>query len=120
MTTNRSFTDVPSSLSHNENLVNSPIVKQPQAVKSTASLSSSTSSANTNVNNSSNETSEKASPSKGTQSVSYLDDSNLKLAIIDYSDILKLIKLQNSIEYQEWLAFNSKTSLLRLNTQYSE
>ena len=121
-TNNRSsLTDVPGSL-NNENLVNSPIVKQPQAVKSSTSLSTSnstSSSANTNVNhNSLNETSSSQKPSasnnKNTQSVSYLDDANLKLAVIDYSDILKLIKLQNSIEYQEWLAFNSKNNLLYL------
>ena len=58
------------------------------------------------------------STTSNSNSTSYLDENNLKLAIIDYSDILKLIKLQNSIEYHEWLAFNSKfqnISNLKLN-----
>ncbi len=96
----------------------SPIVHQPQSVKSTGNLSSSNSStsAASSPSPSVNKTSTQNVITKNeckniinkVNSVSYLDESNLKLAIIDYSDILKLIKLQNSIEYQEWIAFNSK------------
>ncbi len=122
--TTNSNNNVPHSLLFNSEQI-SPIVQQPQSVKSTNNLStsnSSTSAASTpspSVNNSHNSNShstqssylnsESKNNSNKVNSVSYLDDSNLKLAIIDYSDILKLIKLQNSIEYQEWMAFNSKT-----------
>lgn len=127
--TTNSNNNVPHSLLFNSEQI-SPIVQQPQSVKSTNNLStsnSSTSAASTpspNVNNSNNSNinnystqssslnSENKNNSNKVNSVSYLDDSNLKLAIIDYSDILKLIKLQNSIEYQEWMAFNSKSICL--------
>lgn len=51
-------------------------------------------------------------------STSYLDEANLKLAVIDYADILKLIKLQNSIEFQEWIAFNTKMYFDQINVVY--
>lgn len=103
----------------------SPIVQQPQSIKSTNNLSTSNSSyvsmplspVNKLNTQNSNESSSQNSNSSKVTSVSYLDDSNLKLAVIDYSDILKLIKLQNSIEYQEWMAFNSKI-LLFIKTNY--
>jgi len=96
-----------------------PIVKQPQSIKYAKQLSSPsishTTATSLNVKKSENQNeNNKVQNSNYNRSISYLDDRNLKLAIIDYSDILKLIKLQNSIEYQEWLAFNSKISFLVL------
>lgn len=126
MTTTSNSNNVPQSLlettNTNQNLVTMPIVQQPQSVKSSTNLSVSTSSSTpfsskTNTQNVSNQNNNNSGNSKE-HSVSYLDESNLKLAIIDYSDILKLIKLQNSIEYQEWLAFNTKMYFDQINVLY--
>lgn len=51
-------------------------------------------------------------------SFDYLDDSNLKIAIVEYNDLLKLIKLQNSIDQNEWLAFNTKMYFEQINVLY--
>ena len=85
----------------------SSTLPQPTSTSSSSSLSSS-SITNQPISNSSGAVNK-------TNSTSYLDESNLKLAVIDYPDILKLIKLQNSIEYQEWLAFNSELLFLFLS-----
>jgi hypothetical protein len=63
--------------------------------------SSSSSKTQTNNNNNDNTTS-------SSSSLSYLDEANLKMAIVDYPDIMRLVKLQNMIDYHEWLAFNSE------------
>ena len=49
-------------------------------------------------------------------SFSYLDDNNLKIAIVEYTDLLRLIKLQNCMDQNEWLAFNSKNFFLICST----
>lgn len=124
MTTTNNTNNVSNNLSetNNQNLMTLPIVQQPQSVKSAANLSVSTSSPTpsykSNTQNDSNNASPNSSGNNKVQSVSYLDDHNLKLAIIDYSDILKLIKLQNSIEYQEWLAFNTKMYFDQINVLF--
>lgn len=110
----------------------SPIVQQPLSVKSnnknfptSVSLTSVTSSSSPTsnsspLNESLNSQNNKSCSNNNIKenSVSYLDDSNLKLAIIEYSDILKLVKLQNSIEYQEWMAFNTKMFFEQINVLY--
>ena len=102
-------TGVPSASSPGQTDLTPPIVQQPQPVKSGLNLFSSQSAS------SSMQASSNAGSSNKTitnfSSASYLDDNNLQLAVIDYSDILKLIKLQTSIEYQEWIAFNSNFKL---------
>lgn len=128
MTTTSNSNNVPHSLSKtdailNKNLISSPIIQQPQSIKSTTNLSVSNSSSSSTPSPSSakmNTQNDKSSQNNNNNksSVSYLDDSNLKLAIIDYSDILKLIKLQNSIEYQEWMAFNTKMYFDQINVLY--
>ena len=77
----------------------SPIIQQPQFVSNQLLNSS------------------EAPPSK-ISSFSYLDDNNLKMAIVDYTDLLKLIKLQSSINLQEWLAFNTKMYFDQINVLY--
>jgi hypothetical protein len=79
-----------------------------------SSLSSNQTNSNSNISTSANNSNNNTK----TNSTSYLDENNLKLAIIDYPDILKLIKLQNSIEYQEWLAFNTKMYFDQINVLY--
>jgi hypothetical protein len=51
-------------------------------------------------------------------STSYLDENNLKLAIVDYNDIVKLVKLQDLIDTNEWLAFNTKMYFDQINVVY--
>ena len=102
-------TGVSSASSPGQSDLTPPIVQQPQPVKSGLSLFSSQSASSSMQSSSNASSSTKTSPTFG--SASYLDDNNLQLAVIDYSDILKLIKLQTSIEYQEWIAFNSNFKL---------
>lgn len=97
-------------LTNSSKQTSSTTLPHPTSTSSSSSLSSS-SAANQAISNSS------VAVNK-TSSTSYLDESNLKLAIIDYPDILKLIKLQNSIEYQEWLAFNTKMYFDQINVLY--
>ena len=76
----------------------SPIIQQPQLVSNQLLTSS-------------------EAPSK-ISSLSYVDDNNLKMAIVDYTDLLKLIKLQSSINLPEWLAFNTKMYFDQINVLY--
>lgn len=80
---------------------NSTIVQQPQFVSNNSTNSSSASSITTAIN-----------------SVNYTDDANLKLAIIEFSDLIKLIKLQGPIDHYEWLAFNTKMYFDQINVVY--
>ncbi len=100
---------VPSASSPGQIDLTPPIVQQPQPVKSGLNLFSSQSASSSMQASSNAGSSTKTSPNLS--SPGYLDDNNLQLAVIDYSDILKLIKLQTSIEYQEWIAFNSNFKL---------
>ena len=94
------------SLSENRSFFkSSPVLQQPQAVMSNLSISTPSSNTLTKSSNTANSNSNVIK----TNTISYLDENNLKLAVVDYPDILKLIKLQNLIEYQEWIAFNSKS-----------
>ncbi len=120
MTTKTTISNVPQSLSQHESVLpsNVPIIQQPQPIKSSSNLSSSNcSSLSPSMSSSLNSNKPVTNNQKnnnnchGSVQTSYLDEKNLKLAIVDYSDILKLIKLQNSIEYQEWIAFNSNLFL---------
>ena len=102
-----------------------PIVKQPQFI-SNSMLSSNNStktiqnqsnvvqakqtSNSTNVKN--DNTNSGVNSNNKVTSFSYLDDNNLKIAIIEYNDLLRLIKLQNCMDQNEWLAFNSKNLTL--------
>ena len=75
-------------------------------------FSSSSTSTSSKVNNNSSSSSPYSPPSNSPQptgpvSLSYLDEANLRMAIVEYPDIVKLVKLHN-IDYYEWLAFNSK------------
>ena len=123
-----------SSSTLNANIYQSPhqvVQQQPQFVSNTIMSSTSTllspntpiqncvnqiqtltpaSSAQTNTNNNGNKI----------NSLSYLDDCNLKLACIDQNDFTKLIKLQNSIDHNEWLAFNSKLFLTQSKKIYGQ
>lgn len=116
---------------------NQIVVDQPQLtskltnntndMSSLTSSNSSTNISSSNLNNNNNtnnviNTSTIISPSNGKStnaaenstkisSLSYLDENNLKLAVIDFSDLNKLIKLQNCIDLQEWVAFKSKFHL---------
>ncbi len=85
---NAAYNKLSTSLNNNSSLSSAAVVQQPQFV--TPSSSSSNSSSNS------------------VSSASYTDDANLKLAIIEFSDLIKLIKLQSPIDHYEWLAFNSK------------
>lgn len=113
---------------------------KPMAPTAAAALASTTTSANTggliSNNNSSNNNNYLAVPAKSStglqssssgnslnssaavQSQSYTDECNLKMAIIDYADILRLVKLQSSIDYHEWLAFNTKMYFDQINVLY--
>ena len=48
-------------------------------------------------------------------SFSYTDEYNLKMAVVEYQDIVKLIKQQPMIDYHEWLAFNTKMFFDQIN-----
>ena len=105
-----------------------PIVKQPQFISNSmlssnnnnntssktvqnqnnALQSKQTSNQQLNSSNVKNE-SNGVNPANKITSFSYLDDNNLKIAIVEYTDLLRLIKLQNCMDQNEWLAFNSKT-----------
>ena len=108
-----------------------PIVKQPQFVTNSLLCSSSSNilaksfqnpnnptqlkqassqvtSANKNNNAKNSENSTNSNTNNKITSLSYLDESNLKIACVEYIDLLRLIKLQNCMDQNEWLAFNSK------------
>lgn len=68
------------------------------------------SSSTTTTTNGDNNTLKTPSQTQSTNSLSYLDDVNLKLAVIDFNDLNKIIKLHSCIDLQEWIAFKSKTA----------
>ena len=96
----------------------SPVTNQPQLVSHTMSTSVFLSpNMRTPIHNGVNQpqtltpnSSAQSSSNIGNKitSLSYLDESNLKLACIDPNDLTKLTKLQQSIDHNEWLAYNSK------------
>jgi hypothetical protein len=105
-------------------ITTSPIIQQPQPVnnnnrKNDSSINdspfvSSSSNSSSSFSNKNNKQTtippqeDSANPvNKTTNSYNYLDDENLKMTMLEADDILKLIKLHPSIDYQEWLAFNS-------------
>jgi hypothetical protein len=114
-----------------------PIVKQPQFISNSMLSSNNSNNNNTsskivqnqnnalqpkqtsnqqlNSNNVKSESNGVNSANKVT-SFSYLDDNNLKIAIVEYTDLLRLIKLQNCMDQNEWLAFNSKNFFLICST----
>jgi hypothetical protein len=71
-------------------------------------MSTTSSSSNKNSPSSSSNSPSTQTTANTTPSLSYLDESNLKMAVVDYPDIMRLVKLQSMIDYHEWLAFNSK------------
>lgn len=99
-----------------------PIVQQPQFVSHTMSNSVFLSpNMSTPVRNGANQAHVLTPSSSGETnsntsnkitSLSYLDDTNLKLACVDPNDLTKLTKLQQSIDHNEWLAYNSKLFLI--------
>lgn len=118
-----------------------PIVKQPVSIQLTdMSLSSSNSASNiaaanrgapfdaatsspqksaaVNGNNNNNNNGDSLKPQAQSHSLSYLDDINLKLAVIDFNDLNKIIKLQNCIDLQEWIAFKTKMYFDQINVLY--
>lgn len=96
----------------------SPVINQPQLVSHTMSTSVFMSpNMKTPVHNGVNKT-QTLTPKSSAQansntenkitSLSYLDESNLQLACVDPNDLTKFTKLQQSIDHNEWLAYNSK------------
>ncbi|RNA00230.1 MOB kinase activator 2-like isoform X1 [Brachionus plicatilis] len=103
-----------------------PIVQQPQFVSHTMSTSVFLSpNMNTPVQNGTSSattltpiSSAKSNNGDRITSLSYLDDSNLKLACVDPNDLTKLTKLQQSIDHNEWLAYNTKMFFDQINVLF--
>lgn len=91
--------------------------QQQQAQKSTTPINSSSNASSAYLSVPSKSASNVSSSSQS-YSISYLDENNLKMAIVDYTDLLKLVKLQNAIDHHEWLAFNTKMYFDQINILY--